>query len=134
MAMQSKFLVLLAMLLASPAGPLAAADRGDGSRGEWRRPDRGGGDWSRPDRGGPNVYIEPYIDLSPQQQPNTDDPSFVMAEVGRCHAAGIQLFVDCLRQNHTAIMIRRLEACVGSETIPDELQRVSLCVPLPPPR
>lgn len=123
--MQGKLLILSALLLASWTGSLAAGDRGGDRRGDWRRP---GGN------GGPNVFIEPYVDLSQPQQPNTDDPAFVMAEVRRCDAAGIQLFVDCLRQNHPAIMIRRLEACVGSETIPEDLQQVSVCVPLPPPR
>lgn len=124
MVMQGKSLILSAVLLAGSTGWLAAADRGgDDRRGDWRRRD-----------GGPNIVVEPYIDLSRPQQPNTDDPAFVMAEVRRCNAAGIQLFVDCLRQNHSSIMIRRLEACVGSETIPDELQQVSVCVPLAPPR
>lgn len=122
MVMQGKLPILSALLVASWAGSLAAGDRGGDRGGDWRRPD------------GPNVFIEPYIDLSQPQRPNTDDPSFVMAEIGRCHAAGIPLFVDCLRQNHTALMIRRLEACVGSEAIPEDLQRVSVCVPLSPPR
>lgn len=121
--MQGKSIILSAVLLASASGSLAAGDRGSDRRGDWRRPD-----------GGPNIVVEPYIDLSRPQRPNTDDPAFVMAEVRRCNAAGIQLFVDCLRQNHSAIMIRRLEACVGSETIPVELQQVSVCVPLAPPR
>jgi hypothetical protein len=122
MVMQTKSLILSAALSACLAAPLGAGDRGDGRGGDWRRP------------GGPNITVEPYIDLSRPRQPNVDAPEFVMAEIGRCNAAGIRLFVDCLRQNHTAIMIRRLEACVQSETIPDDPQRVAACIPLAPQR
>lgn len=117
MVMQAKIPILSAVLAASLATPLGATDRSDGRRGDWRRP------------GGPNITVEPYIDLSRPERPSVDAPDVVMAEIGRCNAAGIRLFVDCLRQNHTPIMIRRLEACVQSETIPDDPQRVAACIP-----
>jgi hypothetical protein len=120
MVMQAKSVILAALLTAAASVPLGAADHDDDRRGDGRR------------HGGPNITIEPYIDLSRRQRPNVDAPEFVMAEVGRCNAAGIRLFVDCLRQNHTPIMIRRLEACVRSETIPDDLQRVAVCLPPTP--
>ncbi|MGE0025417.1 MAG: hypothetical protein AB7S70_17480 [Hyphomicrobium sp.] len=118
--MQAKPLALSLLLAALATGPAMAWDRGGDRPGDDRR------------RGGPNIVIEPEIDLSRRSRPNTDDPDFIMAEIGRCHAAGIQSFVDCLRPNHGAIMIRRLEACVRSETIPDDRQRVALCIPLTP--
>lgn len=119
MIMQVTPLVLSALLVAVAAGTLSAADRGDGPRGDRRHR-------------GADIIIEPNIDLSRPPRPNVDAPDFIMAEVSRCDAAGVRLFVDCLRQNHTSIMIRRLEACVGSETIPDELQRVAVCLPSVP--
>src|SRR5262245_55742269 len=109
MAMQAKLPLLAVLLAVISAGPLAASDRDD-------RPADGR-------RGGPAILIEPNIDLSRRPRPNVDDPNFIMAEIGRCNAAGIRLFVDCLRTHHGSIMIRRLEACVRSETIPDDPQR-----------
>jgi hypothetical protein len=94
----------------------------------------------RPDRDGrrhgwPGVVVEPniIIERGGDRGPNVDDPAFIMAELGRCAAGGVRLFVDCLRHNHRSIMIRRLEACVRSETIPDDPARVEACLPLPPP-
>ncbi len=126
MAMQANSLILSAILLASLAGPLAAGDRGDGDG-------RRGGSW-RPPTGRPNITVEPYIDLSRPKRTNPGDPEFVMSEIARCHAAGIRSFVDCLRPTQTALMIRRLEACVHSETIPDDPQRVAVCLPAAPLR
>ncbi len=117
--MQAKPLILFVALLACCTEPLAASERD--------RPDR--------DRlrGGPEIIIEPNIDLS-RPRPNVDAPEFVMAEVGRCADAGVRLFVDCLRANHSSVMIRRLEACVQSETIPDDPRRVAACLPPVPVR
>lgn len=115
--MQAKTLLISALLAASGAAPLGATDRGPGRHGD---------DWRR---GGPNVVIEPYIDLSRPQRPDVDAPEFIMAEIGRCANAGLLSFVDCLRPNHGSVMIRRLEDCVQSETIPDDLRRVEACLP-----
>jgi hypothetical protein len=117
--MQVKVLLLsLVCVLASlPAS-------GDPGRDRDRHP---GGRYDR----WPGVIIEPNITIERDRTPNVDTPEFVMAELGRCVAAGVRLFVDCLRHNHGSIMIRRLEACVGSETIPDDPKRIEPCIPLP---
>jgi hypothetical protein len=119
--MQAKTLLLSALLAASCAASVGANDRGPGRHGD------GGRDGWR--HGGPNVSIEPYIDLSRPERPDVDAPEFIMAEIGRCSNAGLLSFVDCLRPNHGSVMIRRLEACVQSETIPDDLRRVEACLP-----
>lgn len=123
MLMQVKVAVLMAAcaLAAMPALADPGRDRG--------RPDR-------PGHGRPGVIVEPSIILERDRDraPDVDTPEFIMAELARCGAAGIRLFVDCLRHNHGSVMIRRLEACVGSETIPDDLPRLEPCLPLPPPR
>lgn len=118
MAMQVKILVLFAVLAVSGPAPSAATDRHED------RPNDSGR------HGRPGIIIEPYIDLSRRQRPNVDAPEFIMAEISRCTAAGIRLFVDCLRQNHGSVMIRRLEACVSSESIPDDPRRVEVCLPM----
>jgi hypothetical protein len=99
------------------AGPLAALDR---------RPEHAG-DGGRHAR--PEVRIEPYVDLSRRKRPDRDAPEAVMADLGQCARAGVRLFVDCLRPNHGPVMIRRLEACVGSDSIPDDPRRVEACLP-----
>ena len=93
------------------------------------RPDRPGDHHGRPDRRG--VTVEPYIVITRPPRPNTDDPQLIMAEVQTCAASGILLFVDCLRGNHGSIMIRKLEACLQSETIPENLAEVRPCLPPP---
>lgn len=137
--MQAKALMILFVAITiGGALPLAAADwRGGGGD----RPGNGGGDWGGPDNGGrdnggrdrpggPSIYIEPNIDISRTPRPNTDTAEFIMAEIGRCASFGVRPFVDCLRQNHSSVVIRRLEACVGSESIPDDLRRVMPCLPM----
>lgn len=120
-AMQAKPLVLSILLTAAWTLPLEAGGR------DWGRADRGSGEGGRwPGR--PEIFIEPNIDLS-RPRPNPDAPEFVMAEVRGCARAGITSFVDCLRANHSSVMIRRLEACVNSETIPDDPNRVLACLP-----
>lgn len=120
MAMQAKVLMMLVVAIAAGgADPLLAGDR------PGQRPDRGG--WDR--RNNPSIYIEPELDLN-RPRPNTDTPEFVMAELQRCTSFGVQSLVDCLRDNHSSVMIRRLEACVNSETIPDDLRRVMPCLPM----
>jgi hypothetical protein len=118
MVMQVKALMLSVALAGLWSAPLCATEGRGG-----RDPDR----WQR--HGGPNIYIEPNIDLSRRPKPNVDAPEFIMAELDRCMTAGVRAFVDCLRQNHSSVMIRRLEACVRSETIPDEPGRVLACLP-----
>ena len=123
--MQAKPLVLSILLAVAWTLPLSAGGR------DWGRGDGGGGDGRRHRE--PDIFIEPNIDLS-RPRPNPDAPEFVMAEVSRCAQAGMTSFVDCLRVNHSSVMIRRLEACVNSETIPDDLNRVLACLPPVPVR
>lgn len=94
------------------------------------RPDRPGWSSGRNDRW-PGVWVEPNITIERNRAHDVDNPQFIMAELSRCAAAGVRLFVDCLRHNHGSIMIRRLEACVGSEIIPDDPRPVEPCLPLP---
>ncbi|WP_139247962.1 hypothetical protein [Hyphomicrobium sp. CS1GBMeth3] len=110
-------MILVTALLAGSAGPLAAEERGRDRPGDMGR------------HGRPQISIEPYIDLSRPERPNLDAPDTVMAELGQCARAGVRSFVDCLRPNHGPVMIRRLEACVQSETIPDDPRRVEACLP-----
>lgn len=117
-----KFLAAVILMLVSGAGVPGASDR----RGE--RPDAAGR------HEGPQIRIEPYVDLSRRGRVNVDTPEFIMAELGRCTRAGVRLLVDCLRPNHRPVLIRRLEACVQSETIPDDPQRVAVCLPASPLR
>lgn len=117
MAMQART-CLGALILVLAAIP-ALAERPDDGRRDPRR------------RGEPAIVIEPNIDLSRPRKPDVNAPDVIMAEVAQCSAAGVQLFVDCLRGNYGPVMIRRLEACVASETIPDDLSRVAACLPRP---
>jgi len=52
----------------------------------------------------------------------------VLQELGQCLADGVVLMVDCLRDSHSSVMIRRLEACIGSETIPLQSDDVRACL------
>lgn len=126
----------IALLLAAGAlaMPAHAGPERDGGRPDRPRHDRPGHDRPRDDR--PGVIVEPSIILERGRDRGSEaeTPAFIMAELARCNAAGIRLFVDCLRHNHGAVMIRRLEACAGSEAIPDDLPRIEPCLPLPPPR
>lgn len=94
-----------------------------------QRPDAPGRDPRHRDR--PAIVIEPNIDLSRPRKPDPNTPDVIMGEVEQCSAAGVLSFIDCLRGNYGPVMIRRLEACVASETIPDDLSRVAACLPRP---
>lgn len=48
--------------------------------------------------------------------------------LGRCRAAGVTSMVDCLRNWMSSVTIRRLEACIRSETIPHEQDEVRACL------
>lgn len=115
--MQAKVLLLSLALAVAGAASLGAEDR----RGD--RPDGDGR------HGRPNIYIDPGDFLDRRPRPNVDEPAFIMAELQTCVASGIRLFVDCLRANHSPVMIRRLESCVFSETIPDDPREVAACLP-----
>lgn len=114
MTMQAGSKALWVVLAASLAAIPAAGDE---------RPGRG---WRHGD--GPSIVIEPQIDLT-RRRPAADEPGVILADVEVCARAGVRSFVDCLRGNHRSVTIRRLEACVASETIPDDLGRVAACLP-----
>jgi len=124
--MQVGMAAVLGLALAvGVAVPLEAADwrRGGDADGRHDRQDPS----ARP--GGPAIVIEPNIDISREPRRNLDEPGYIMAELEGCVAQGIRLFVDCLRPNHGSVMIRRLEACLRSEAIPDDTRRVLACLP-----
>lgn len=116
--MQARLGAIALCLLGSLAGaPIAAADPAEDGAGHRSRSDR------------PAIVIEPNIDLSRRRERDGEGPDAVMAEIHRCASRGVRLFIDCLRGRQRAVMIRRLEACVASETIPDDLGRVAACLP-----
>jgi hypothetical protein len=144
MDMQAKAALVCAAVLTAISPMQLAAQEGRGPA-EMVRPQERGGDRSRPGRpddrpgrpgrhDGPSIFIEPNIDLSRKDRPDVDAPQFIMAELDGCVAQGVRLFVDCLRANHSSVMIRRLEACLQSETIPDDPRRVLPCLPPARPR
>ncbi len=120
MATEIKAALAIALLAASLTASSAADDQD--------RSKRPGRDYRHPE-----IIIDPSSILAKPPKPDVNAPGFIMAEVRNCSAAGIRLFVDCLRHNHGSIMIRQLEACLQSETIHDDPQRVVPCLPMPGP-
>lgn len=104
----------MAVLLAT-ASPALAADPGADAQGG-RRP------------GGPAVIVEPTIVIGRMPRPDPDAPERVMAALRRCVADGQPVIVDCLRASHGSILIRRLEDCLRSETIPEDPTEVEACL------
>ncbi len=96
----------------------AAEPRGGG----WVMPPAGGGPggggrpnpWDRPDNG--NVWVEPNINIYTQPPQVAPGPESVPGALAQCGNMG--LIVDCLRGAYSSVSIRRLEACLGSETLP----------------
>lgn len=136
--MQAKASLVLGALCAAAACVAALPAAAEMRQGRDRpdHPDRPGPDRPAPDRPGhdrpnrrPGVIIEPNIFISRERRPDVDAPQFIMAEIEGCASRGVRLFVDCLRQNHGSVMIRRLEACVRSEAIPDNPREVEACLP-----
>lgn len=116
-------IVCLAALLAAEGSLLAADGRSMGGRpGEGHR-------WRDP-----GIIIEPNIDLSRPRQPDRNSPDLMMANIEACSANGVPTFVDCLRGNASPVAIRRLEACLRSESIPEDLGEVAACLPGLSPR
>lgn len=75
----------------------------------------------------PIVIAPPAPALSPAlaRQARIDQ---ILAELGQCLAGGVILMVDCLRPTHSSVEIRRLEACIRSETIPLQSGDVRACL------
>jgi hypothetical protein len=89
----------------------AAEPRGGG----WVMPPAGGGGrnpWARPG----DVWVEPNINIYTQPPQVAPGPETVPAALAQCGNMG--LIVDCLRGAYSSVSIRRLEACLGSETLP----------------
>lgn len=75
----------------------------------------------------PNIILDLPLSAQPNEPPRASAPA-ILEQIGACHRAGIQFFAECLRHRHSVIEIRRLEACVGSETIPDRSDKVRNCL------
>lgn len=92
-----------------------------GSRGgHW-----GSGNWGR----GRGVEVAVPIPLDrPREQSQVELTQQIVGEFGECLANGTDLILDCLRQNHNSVTIRRLEACLRSETIPQDPGEVQACL------
>lgn len=75
----------------------------------------------------PNIILDLPLSAQPTDPPRASAPA-ILEQIGACHRAGIHYFVECLRHRHSVIEIRRLEACVGSETIPDSSDKVRNCL------
>jgi hypothetical protein len=115
--------LLAAGVLAAGLACAAMADDKPGQNGHGNHPGR---DWRRPE-----IVIEPSFLLTRPPRPDVNAPHFIMSEIRACAISGTILFVDCLRANHGSIMIRKLEACLGSEVIPPDVTDVEPCLPVP---
>ena len=85
---------------------------GDGGRNPWARP----GD----------VWVEPNINIYTQPPQVAPGPETVPAALAACGDNG--LIVDCLMRQYSSVSIRRLEACLGSETLPANPVDVRSCL------
>jgi hypothetical protein len=91
----------------------------------------GGGGWDRPGPDGgrgwgrPNIWIEPNITINTQRQV-APGPETVPGVLAACGDRG--LIVDCLMNQYSSVSIRRLEACLGSETLPANPVDVRSCL------
>jgi hypothetical protein len=52
----------------------------------------------------------------------------IVGEFSECLANGTNQILDCLRQNHNSVTIRKLEACLRSEIIPPNPADVQACL------
>lgn len=96
---------------------------GPGAPGRWypsggNRPNP----WARPG----DMWIEPNINIYTQPPQVAPGPETVPAALAACGDNG--LIVDCLRNNYSSVSIRRLEACLGSETLPANPVDVTSCL------
>jgi hypothetical protein len=74
------------------------------------------------------VVVIPPPSGPPPPEARLDPVEEVLLELAECVAHGTTMLVDCLRQNHNSVMIRRLEACLRSETIPADGNDVRQCL------
>jgi hypothetical protein len=69
------------------------------------------------------------IPLGPTQpQSQVELTKQIVGEFSECLANGTNLILDCLRQNHDSVTIRKLEACLRSEIIPPDPAGVQSCL------
>ena len=81
--------------------------------------------WGR----GRGVEVAVPIPLGPTPpQSQAQLTNQIVGEFSECLANGTNLILDCLRQNHNSVTIRRLEACLRSEIIPPDPAEVQACL------
>ena len=71
---------------------------------------------------------EIVVPVTPPPEPAPDVADQVIEEFGGCLAHGVTEIVDCLKENHSSVMVRRLEACLRAERIPDHPADVRACL------
>ncbi len=87
---------------------------------------RGGwGNWGR-GRGVDVAVPIPLGTTPPQSQAQLT--SQIVGEFSECMAYGTNLILDCLRQNHDSVTIRKLQACLRSDIIPPNPGDVQACL------
>lgn len=91
----------------------------------------GSGRWDRGRGGGFGRGVEvtlpiPLDGQRPQSQVELTNQ--ILGEFSECLANGTDLILDCLRQNHNSVTIRKLEACLQSEVIPPQPADVKACL------
>jgi hypothetical protein len=99
-----------------------------GGGGGWDRPGGGNGGGNRPNpwvRPG-DVWVDPNINIYTQPPQVAPGPETVPAALAACGDRG--LIVDCLMRQYSSVSIRRLEACLGSETLPANPVDVRSCL------
>jgi len=85
-----------------------------------------GGHWGR---GGIDVGVPIQIPMTPTPpQSQAQLTSQIVGEFSECLAYGTNLILDCLRQNHDSVTIRKLQACLQSDVIPPNPADVQACL------
>lgn len=94
-------------------------------RGNWGGGNWGSGNWGR----GRGVEVAVPIPLGPTPpQSQAQLTSQIVGEFSECLANGTDLILDCLRQNHDSVTIRKLQACLQSDIIPPHPADVQACL------
>lgn len=74
------------------------------------------------------VPVPYHVMPHPPPEPILTPPQQMLADLGRCHALGITSLVDCLRDRHSSVAIRRLETCIRSSTVPEVPDEARACL------
>jgi hypothetical protein len=91
----------------------------------------GSGRWDRGRGGelGRDVEVTVPIPLDGQRpQSQAELTKQIVGEFSECLAYGTDLILDCLRQNHDSVTIRKLQACLRSDIIPQDPAEVQACL------